>query len=307
MNNDSFLAMVAKLYYIDKVKQNEIARRFHITPMMVSRMLKEAEQRGIVSFNVKMPWPLDVQLAHKVAERYGLLECFAIDVPQENEIPDTLGAFLAEYFVQILPQNAIVGLSWGYTISRFVHALPYVQTNNCSLIQLTGAFSGQYPSVTPTQIINEVSKKLNSRIYVLNAPLYASTPEVCEQLVNDPANLHIHDMARHSDINIIGLSPFAQTATTFKSGVIGPKDFEELKEAQTAGDLAGTFLDASGAEIAWSKNKLYTGVPLSIIGKAKNVICIAGESTKAPLLRQVCKRHYFNTLITTRQTAALLL
>lgn len=44
-NNEYYLAEIAKLYYTDKMKQNEIAKRFGITPMMVSRKLKEAEEK----------------------------------------------------------------------------------------------------------------------------------------------------------------------------------------------------------------------------------------------------------------------
>ena len=53
MQNDNLLYMIARLYYIDKVKQNEIAKRFNLTSMSVSRYLKEAETAGIVTFNVK--------------------------------------------------------------------------------------------------------------------------------------------------------------------------------------------------------------------------------------------------------------
>jgi|GEM_PF-2397773 len=306
MNHDHLLAMVAKMYYIDKVKQNEIARRLNITPMMVSRYLKEAEQKEMVSFHVKLPWPLDTVLGRAVMERYHLQECYVLDVPS-GDISTNIGSFLADYFIQILPDNAVVGLSWGYTISKFVEALPFIQTNNCSLIQLTGAFSSSQPSVTPTQIINEVSKKLNCRIYVLHAPLYASSEELRDQLVNDPTNLIIHQMAVKSDINIIGLSNLDKKATTFRSEVICQKDFDELYAAGAAGDLAGTFLDADGNEIKWSKSNMYTGVPLSEIQKAKNVICVAGELHKASLLRVVCKKQYFDTLITTKQTAHELL
>jgi len=294
------------MYYINKTKQNEIARRLKITPIMVSRYLKEAEQKGIVSFHVKMPWPIDVQLSKSVMDKYDIQECFALDVPDDSNCAGILGSFLADYFVQILPTEAIVGLSWGYTISRFVEALPYMNAG-CRLLQLTGAFSVKQPLLTPSALINELSKKLDGQIYTLNAPLYASSEEMRDQLVGDPTNLMIRKLAEDSDINIFGASILEDQATTLLAGTIDNDDFNELSSLGAVGDLAGTFFNADGEELAWSKSKMYTGVPLDVIQKGKNVICVAGERKKTPIIRIACERGYVNTLVTTTQTAAELL
>lgn len=54
---------VAKLYYIDHMKQNDIAEMLSISPMLVSRILKRAEQEGIVTFQVRSPNQLDCSWA----------------------------------------------------------------------------------------------------------------------------------------------------------------------------------------------------------------------------------------------------
>jgi len=305
--NSFYLSQIAKLYYIDKVKQNEIARRFQITPMMVSRSLKEAEQMGLVVFHVKMPWEVNTGLGKAVMDKYNLRECIVLDVKEKNEIPVTLGGYLAEYFISILNPNSIVGLSWGYTISKFVEALPYSNVENCQLIQLTGAFLDKNYSVTPTHIVHEVSRKLNARIHSLNAPLYAASAEMREQFSNDPTNKAIHQMAEKSDINIFGVSELNKEATTFQTGIVNQNDFEELRNLGAIGDCAGTFIDKDGNIIKWSKSNLYTGIYLDTIQRAESVICVAGEPEKAEVLRAVAKKKYINILITTKQVALDLL
>jgi len=305
--NSFYLSQIAKLYYIDKVKQNEIARRFQITPMMVSRSLNEAEQKGLVVFHVKMPWGINTELGKAVMDKYNLRECIVLDVKEKNEIPVTLGGYLAEYFMSILKPNSIVGLSWGYTISKFVEALAYSNVENCQLIQLTGAFLDKNYFVTPTHIVQEVSKKLNARIYSLNAPLYAATAEMQEQFSNDPTNKIIHQMAEESDINIFGVSELSEEATTFQTGIVNKNDFDELKNLGAIGDCAGTFIDKDGDIIKWSKSNLYTGIYLNRIQKAKNVICVAGEPEKAEVIKAVVQKKYINILMTTKQVALDLL
>jgi DNA-binding transcriptional regulator LsrR (DeoR family) len=308
MINDRQLAMIAKMYYIDKVKQNEIAKYFNISSMMVSRILKEAENTGIVKFHVKMPWQVDIELSGAVKKKFGLKDCYAFNIPQDEQLSMKLGSYLADYFVQILPKkNAVVGLSWGNTISKFIEALPYIEVENCSLIQLTGAFTSVDSTITPTDIINLATKKLNSRLYVLNAPLYAGSREMRDNLMNDPVNTLIMKMADKSDINIIGLSDLSMNASTCKSGVIDMNDYKELVKLSSIGDLAGTFLDKEGIPIQWSKSNLNTGAALERISKAKQVICVAGEARKLNILRKTCGRNYFNVLFITSALAEGLL
>ena len=301
--------MIAKMYYIDKIKQNEIARYFNLSSMMVSRILKEAENAGIVSFHVKMPWRLDMEIGGTVLKKYGLDDCFAFDIEDDDETPFKLGSYLADYFSQILPKkNAIVGLSWGNTISKFVKALPYIQVKNCSLVQLTGTFYSISNLVNTSDILNEISKKLDgSRIYLLHAPLYAPSKEVRDSLLNDPVNKIIWQMSEKSDINIIGLSDLSSKSNTLKSGTINEDDFKELSLLNSIGDLAGTFLDSSGDPLHWSKRDFNTGVALHHISRAKRVICVAGEFRKIEILRKTCEKKYFNVLFTTKTIAEELL
>ena len=308
MNNDTFLALVAKKYYIDKIKQNEIARFFNVSTMMVSRLLKEAETRGIVTFHVKTPWQMDAELGRAVIEKYGLQDCYVFNLQENEELSMKLGFLLADYFNQILPRkNAVVGVSWGNTISKFVEALPYIKVENLSLVQLTGSFPYNESMVTPTEMLNRMSKKLDSKVYFLHAPLYVASEQMKNNLLNDPLNYTIEHMAEKADINIIGISNLSNTSNTLKSGVISENDFKELVNLNSIGDLAGTFLDKNGDPIQWSKSVLNTGVSLGHIGKAKNVICVAGERCKLEIIRKTCEKKYYNTLFTTKHIAEGLL
>jgi DNA-binding transcriptional regulator LsrR (DeoR family) len=308
VNTEHLAALVAKMYYIDKVKQNVIANRFDISSMMVSRILKEAENNGIVSFYVKMPWQVDVELGSKIINKYGLMDCYVVDIPENREIPRKLGSLLADYFTRILPRkNAVVGISWGNTISKFVEALPYIQAKNCSLVQLGGPFLDANSAVTPIDIINGVSKKLDSRIYLLHAPLYAPTKEMRDELLSDPVNEVIRQMAMRSDISIIGLSDLSVDSNTLKNGTINSEDYKELLTLRAIGDLAGTFLDQNGDPLIWSKSSLNTGVKLQDISKAKRVICVGGEDRKLEIIKKTCGKKYYNILFTTKRIAEKLL
>ena len=97
MQNDNLLYMIARLYYIDKVKQNEIAKRFNLTSMSVSRYLKEAETAGIVTFNVKTPWNIEMEKSRRLCQKLGLKECTVIRGGAEDDIQQLLADYASDY------------------------------------------------------------------------------------------------------------------------------------------------------------------------------------------------------------------
>lgn len=307
MKDDFYLAQIAKLYYIDKIKQNEIAARMNITPMMVSRNLKKAEMSGIVDIHIKMPWKQELILGRKVMEKYKLQECIVLDVKREAEIPFYLGKYLAEYIQMLLTDGLILGLSWGKGIAQFATSLPYCGGISCSLVQLSGAVLLEDYDLMPTSIVQEVAKKINAKVYGLNAPLYASSEKIKDDLLQDPMNIVLEEMTEKIDVNIIGISALKDSSTTVKYGVITPQDIEELKNLGAVGDIAGIFVDKEGKEVEWSRSRLFTGVKLKQIAKAQNVICIGGGIDKVPVIKAAAKKKYIKTLLTTKATALELL
>ncbi len=304
MNDEFFISEVAKLYYIDKIKQNEIAERFSVSPMVISRAIKEAEQNNIVTFHVKTPWKLDSALGNSIRKALALKECIVLDIMPNREMKAEIGAYLADYFMGMLSNAKIVGISWGRTIAKFAEALPYSRIERMELVQLTGCFWEEKGySVTPTGIMLHMAEKLGAKSYFLNAPLYVPTEEMCQIIKGDQMNQVIFEKSQKCDVTICGASKLDRNSTTFRMGVITDEDYNELEQKGAIGDIAGTFIDAAGNEIIWSKTKLYTGTPQSTISKANNCICVAGEAKKAQVILAGARKKMFNMLIISRELA----
>lgn len=66
---DDMLAAVASLCYILNQSQGEIAARLEISSSKVSRLIKEAREKGIVEIRGRMPIPRDMELEQELLER----------------------------------------------------------------------------------------------------------------------------------------------------------------------------------------------------------------------------------------------
>jgi deoxyribonucleoside regulator len=308
MDNNFLLAEIAKLYYIDKVKQKEIAERYQMTPMLVSRLLKRAEDKGIVTFYVKMPSEIDLDMGKKIKDKYKLRECIVLNINPEDNIKEKIGKFAAEYIEGLIGEDSIIGMSWGQTIYEFAKNLSYVNRQNCKVIQLAGGFMTESNYlVTPSNIIKMVSEKLNCIPMFLNAPFSISTEEAKVQLLEDQSNKYVMELGGKANINIIGTSELSEKSTMFEVGVLDISDRAEMLEKGAIGEIEGFPIDKDGNEITWSKSKLYTGVPLSVIKQAPNIICLSGEEQKAKVLAAGMKKKYFNILITSQAVAEKLI
>src|SRR3954454_19409500 len=73
------MTKVARLYHEHDVRQPEIARRLHISQARVSRLLKQAEQEGIVRTTVVVPQGLLPRGEDALEAAYGLREAIVVD------------------------------------------------------------------------------------------------------------------------------------------------------------------------------------------------------------------------------------
>lgn len=58
----SLLADVAEMYYLEQKNQAEIAKTIGVTRSMISRMLTEARESGIVEIRIQRPLQSDPEL-----------------------------------------------------------------------------------------------------------------------------------------------------------------------------------------------------------------------------------------------------
>src|SRR3954447_6293372 len=113
------MTKIARLYHEHGVRQPEIARRLHVSQARVSRLLKQAEQAGIVRTTVVVPAGVQTGVEEALEERFGLQEAVVVEAVDDTEqgLTRTLGVATARFLEASLTGGDVVGISsWSATL-----------------------------------------------------------------------------------------------------------------------------------------------------------------------------------------------
>lgn len=300
---------IAKLYYVDGYKQSEIAKMMALSTMAVSRMLKRAEEEGIVTITVQAPAHINLELGSRLRQKYSTLrEAIVVYDDPNRDTREAVGEAAAQYVMDLLVPDCIMGISWGKAIYEFSRMLKPQNMSGIKVIQLTGGFlySSDY-LMMPSNLVKLASERLRANSLFLNAPMFVASEEVGRQLMADSMNQYVMSMVKKSLVNVVGLSALLPSATISKVGIITEEDRQELLEKGAIGDVAGFFVDKAGTPVEWSRRGLCMGASLQDIAAAPHVVCLAVEPQKAEITHISLRRGYINTLVISESLANAML
>lgn len=199
------LARVSSLYFDQNMTQQEIADTTGITRTMVSRIIAEAREQGIVEIKVHFPWR-SKHLENELINKFGLqaARVMVMDTNSYSELLLGLGKLTAEYFTSVLHDNMSIGLSWGSAIQHMINALKPRKMKGVEVIQLIGA-SGLESNLSDGPLLAQLlTNRLNASCRYLHAPLIVENKIVRDALLEERSIKETIKRASQADIALVG-------------------------------------------------------------------------------------------------------
>lgn len=309
---DEFLATVATLYYKLNQSQSEIAARFDMSASQVSRMLKEARERNIVTIHVHLPIPRNFELEQCLLERFRLKDAYVLqtgDDSDETQLLRATGQLAASYLERAigqLPAGASVGIAWGTGVHAAISALPDQLATEIDAIQLMGGVGAL--NVDGPDLSRMIAAKLGGRHHDLHAPVLVEQAAVRDMFLAEPTVRESLTRARAVNLAITGIGAMADEASSFlRAGLIKRSELAQLRATGAAGEMVGRFYDIHGVADAIAINQRIIGVDLQDLQRIPTVLTIARGVIKAPALLGALRGRYFNVLATDDQAARAVL
>ncbi len=306
------LAQIASWYYEDNFGQAEIGRRLGRSRSMVSRLLAEAREAGVVK--IEICYPL-IRTATELEQRL----CDTFSLPQAAVLVDPppdfpllirrLGELGAQVLRQRLQDKAKIGIMWGTTIYEVIWAMPALSLSQVGVIQMIGTVGRGNHLMDGPELARSLAEKLHGTCRYLPAPIIVEDETVVPSFRQQPAIAEVLDEARTVDIALLGVGTRDDYISYLEAtGYVQEPDIAELEQAGAVGSILGLFIGPDGLPLDISINRRVIGFNnMAALRAIPTVMAVAGGVKKTAAIRAVLRGGYVDLLVTDAVTALAVL
>ena len=153
------------MYYENEMGQNEIAQKLGISRPTVSKLLKEAKERGYLRIEIVGPQEQNCyKLERELEEKFGLKEAIVVEDKHDDIFQkEELGAEVAKYLYRIIQEGDIIGVSMGTTLKMIPQYAKVKRFNKIEFIPLVGGIGEADMTTHSNQLVVELSKGMGGK------------------------------------------------------------------------------------------------------------------------------------------------
>src|SRR5262245_5924262 len=132
------LVKVAQLYHLQGLNQDQIGRQLGVSRSKVSRMLKEARERGLVEISIHYPARFALYLERRLEAELGLREAVVVNAGgvAGGQVLSSVAGAASDYLLRVLQPGAVLGVSGGETVTLTAQLTPASAVENVIVVQL---------------------------------------------------------------------------------------------------------------------------------------------------------------------------
>lgn len=326
------LVKVAQLYHLQGLNQDQIGRQVGVSRSKVSRMLKEARERGLVEISIHYPARFSLDLERQLETELGLREAVVVNAGGVigNQGLSSVSGAASDYLVRVLQPGDVLGVSGGETVAHTVQVMPAVTVENVTVVQLGTkvAYLGEGVAYSSAEVALHAAQKLGSmdRLVLIPVPSLLDTETIRDALLRDTGVRRAMALLATCTVALVGIGaldpdPGASDVTTSPTGaVIQPSDarsgqhcrrplpvtedeLTELRDAGAVGEICARFIDRQGQPCVTSLDRRMVALDLTQLRAVPLVIGVARGRRKAAAILGAVRGGYVKALVTDDVTA----
>ena len=296
----SLLADVAEMYYLEEKNQAEIATSVGVTRSMISRMLTDARELGMVEIWINRPLHSDLELESALKERFGLLDATAVVTGRRSGpgLTRIVGMGGARLLKRYLAPGQTLALTWGTTVSAAVDAFEATESMRVRVAQLTGAMGTRMMEYDGHELVARMAAKLGGDAYFLNAPYLCETADMAHSLLEAKGVREAINLCKQADVLLLGIgTTLPEYSYHCLSGYLSRHEVEELRRAGAVGDVCGMHFDMQGRPVCQEFSDRVVAIRLPDLLAVRVRLGVAGGEGKADAILGALRGKYVNVLV----------
>jgi len=244
------IAQVAWLYHVGNLSQQEISDKLGISRFKIVRLLAEAKQLGVVRIAIEHNTTTTLELADRLADRFGLKEVQVAPMPlgdSNAEARRAVGIVAAAFLARIAltSQPITVGLGWGRTLGHMADNLVGVTNPDMTFVSLMGLLNRADPT-QPVDVCVRLAALTSGKANLLPAPFVVDDKAACDVILKQRLVKETLEKARSADYAITSVGECRDGAVLFESGLFTAEQITQLRDNRVVADCCGVFFTADG-------------------------------------------------------------
>ena len=274
------LAYVARRYYLEDQRQSDIARELGVSRPMVSRMLSEARELGVVEIVIHEPGTQAARLLEQLERSHAIRGGILVE---EGADDDATNQLLSQGAVDLLRQIGTrrLGVGWGYLIGQLVTWLeenPQPESTVTDICPLVGNASIPARNYQSNENVRLMAQQLGAAPHFLYLPALPDSLEEKRLLCSSGIYRQIHQQWQQIDTALVNIGDYPSSpdfASLVRYGSL-------LQQQHACGRMLVYYFNETGT-IIQSEQDFAIQVPLETLMQCPNIIgvCSANTSTKA--------------------------
>lgn len=329
------LVKVAQLYHLQGLNQDQIGRQLGVSRSKVSRMLKEARERGLVEVSIHYPARFALDLERRLEADLGLREAVVVNaggVAGGRSLGSVAGA-ASDYLLRVLQPGDVLGVSGGETVALVAQVMPAGGVENVSVVQLgtAAAYLGEGAAHSSAEVALQLSQKLGSvgRLVLIPVPSLLDTETIRDALLRDTGVRRAMALLAGCTVALVGIGALEDTsrspgaavppdgaASPDGRGGPGPRrrllpvtdeEMAELRTVGAVGEICTRFFDVDGRPCVTSLDRRMVALDLDQLRAVPLVVGVAHGRQKAAAILGAVRGGYLKSLVTDDVTATAVL
>ncbi len=298
------LHRAASAYYVDGVRQAEVADRLGVSRPTVSKLLAEARRIGMVRFEVLEPPTTDLSdLAARLHEVLGVRVVRIAPGDQVQRDYRGIGDLLGEELRALaLQPGEVLLISSGRTTYAVSGMAGLPELPGVVIAPTVGGQQESDPSFQTNEIVRRFADRTRAEPRFIFAPASPSE-RLWESLQADPSFQAITDLWSRARAVVVGIGEPYEGRSALTSVV--PRGEPAL--APAVGDINLHFYDTAGRPVSYPGSELLVRPPRELLAALPTSIAMAAGVRKAPSILAGARARMFTTLLTDEPTAQAVL
>ena len=275
-------------------KQSDIARELGVSRPLISRMLSEARELGIVEITIHEPGAREARLLERLklssSIRGGVLV-------EEGVNADDTNRLLSQGAVELLRQLGVrrLGVGWGYLIGQLVSWLeenPQPNSTITDICPLVGNASIPARNYQSNENVRLMAQQMGATPHFLYLPALPDNLEEKQVLCSTEVYRQIHQQWERLDTALVNIGDYPSSpdfASLVRYGSL-------LQQQRACGRMLIYYFNEDGLVIQ-SEQDFAIQIPIDILKRCPNIIGVCSANTSAKALRGALKSGFFTHIV----------